>query len=127
MGGKVAVIGAGALGLLATKILIEDGFSVTTYESRDHIGGLWKDSDDSAISIHTTTIFNSGKFRAGLSDFPFADTDDDYPTAARLHDWLQRYAHHFYLLPRIRLGTKVLSIRRKGEKWELVVRKISTG
>jgi len=112
----VAVIGARALGLLATKILIEDGFSVTTYESRDHIGGLWKDSDDAATSVHATTTFNSSKYRAGMSDFPFADTDDDYPTAAQLHDWLQRYAHHFDLLPNIQLGTKVLGIRRKGEK-----------
>jgi dimethylaniline monooxygenase (N-oxide forming) len=127
MSSKVAVIGAGALGLSATKILIEDGFSVTTYESRDHVGGLWKDSDDSAISVHATTIFNSSKFRAALSDFPFADSDDDYPTAAQLHDWLQRYTHHFDLLPRIQLGTKVLSIRRKGENWELAIRKNSTG
>jgi dimethylaniline monooxygenase (N-oxide forming) len=124
---KVAVIGAGALGLSATKVFAEDGFTVTTYESRDYVGGLWKDSDDSTISVHPTTIFNTSKFCAALSDFPFADTDDDYPTAAQLHAWLLRYAQHFDLLPKIKVGTKVLSIKRVNEEWELEVLKKSTG
>lgn len=127
MGGRVAVIGAGALGLSATKVLTEDGFTVTTYESRDYVGGLWKDSDDSTISVHPTTIFNTSKFCAPLSDFPFDDTDDDYPTAAQLHAWLERYARHFDLLPKIKVGTKVLSIKRVDDEWELVALKKSTG
>ncbi|KUJ11371.1 flavin-containing monooxygenase-like protein [Mollisia scopiformis] len=127
MGGKIAVIGAGALGLCATKIFTEDGFIVTTYESREYLGGLWKDSDDSTISVHATTIFNSSKYRAAFSDFPFAKTDDDYPTATQLHEWLQRYARHFNLLPKVKFGMKVMNIERRGEKWDLAIRRNSTG
>lgn len=123
----MAVIGAGPLGLLATKVFTEDGFTVTTYESRHYVGGLWKDSDDSSISVHSTTIFNTSKFRAAFSDFPFADTDDDYPTAAQLHEWLLRYALHFNLLSKVKLATKVVSIKRDGERWELKVQTKSTG
>ncbi|KAH7346393.1 flavin-containing monooxygenase-like protein [Rhexocercosporidium sp. MPI-PUGE-AT-0058] len=124
---KVAVIGAGGVGLSATKTFVEDGFDVTTYESRDYVGGLWKDSIDSTISVHSTTIYNSSKYRAALSDFPLAETDDDYPTAAQLHNWLERYARHFNLLPRIKLGTKVLSIKRVGHQWILEIQNVSTG
>ncbi|KAK0103406.1 hypothetical protein ONS95_005431 [Cadophora gregata] len=124
---KVAVIGAGGVGLSAMKNFIEDGFDVTTYESRDFVGGLWKDSNDSTISVHSTTIFNTSKYRAGFSDFPLAETDDDYPTAAQLHSWLVRYAEHFNLLPRIELGTKVLNINRVGDQWALKSQKVNTG
>jgi len=44
---KVAVIGAGGLGLSATKNFLEDGFDVTTYESRDYVGGLVSDHQGS--------------------------------------------------------------------------------
>ncbi|PVH84201.1 flavin-containing monooxygenase-like protein [Cadophora sp. DSE1049] len=124
---KVAVIGAGGVGLSAMKNFLEDGFDVTAYESRDYVGGLWKDSTDSTISVHSTTIFNTSKYRAGFSDFPFAETDDDYPTASQLHSWLVRYAEHFNLLPRIKLGTKVLNISRTGHQWALKSQKIRTG
>ncbi|KAH7397886.1 flavin-containing monooxygenase-like protein [Cadophora sp. MPI-SDFR-AT-0126] len=106
---------------------LEDGFDVTTYESRDYVGGLWKDSKDSTISVHSTTIFNTSKYCAGFSDFPLAETDDDYPTAYQLHNWLVRYAEHFNLLPRIKLGTKVLHITRTGNQWALKSQKLITG
>lgn len=37
---KVAVVGAGVAGLSAMKNFTEDGFDVTTYETRDYVGGL---------------------------------------------------------------------------------------
>ena len=127
MGVRVAVIGAGALGLSATKNLTEDGFDVTTYETRDYVGGLWKDAHDSSVSAHSTTIFNSSKYRSAMSDFLMAESDDDYPTTAQLHDWFQRYVRHFDLLDRFRLGTKVASMKRECDQWALEVQKVSTG
>lgn len=124
---KVAVIGAGGLGLAATKTFLEDGFEMTTFGSRTYVGGLWKDSYDSTISVHSTTIFNTSKYRAAFSNFPLAETDDDYPTAAQLHNWLQRYAEHFNLLPYVRLGMKVISIKRTGDRWMLESQTISMG
>ena len=49
---KVAVIGAGGLGLSATKNFLEDGFDVTTYESRDYVGGLVSDNQSSPSYFH---------------------------------------------------------------------------
>ena len=77
---KVAVVGAGPLGLMAIKVLKEDGFDVTCYEARDYIGGIWKYSEDEYTSVQESTSFNSSRFRSAISDFPFADDVSDYPT-----------------------------------------------
>lgn len=39
---KVAVIGAGASGLPATKTCLEYGFDVVCFEKTGDIGGLWR-------------------------------------------------------------------------------------
>ena len=47
MGRKtVAVVGAGASGLAAGKVLLEDGFDVTVFDRQKTVGGIW--SPDSA-------------------------------------------------------------------------------
>ncbi|KAJ9651308.1 hypothetical protein H2198_009402 [Neophaeococcomyces mojaviensis] len=123
---RIAVIGAGPLGLMAAKNLKEDGFDVTGYESRPYVGGLWKDSEDSTISVHATTIFNSSKFRAAASDFPFAESDDVYPTAAQIHAYFNRYADHFKLRPHLHLSTRVNQILRGENCWTLQIEDLET-
>jgi len=78
---KAAVIGAGPLGLLATKNLLEEGFDVTTYDKRSYVGGLWKHSAENATTVTPNTVFNSSRYRCAFTDFPFPDDVDDYPTA----------------------------------------------
>lgn len=77
---KVAVIGAGPTGLLATKNMKEQGFDVTTFERRAYVGGLWKHSDEDIITVNPNTVFNSSRFRCAFTDFPFPDYVDDFPT-----------------------------------------------
>ena len=38
---RVAVIGTGPAGLIAIKVLSEDGFKVRAFESKDVVGGIW--------------------------------------------------------------------------------------
>lgn len=40
MSSEVAVVGAGALGLMAVKNLRYHGLDVTSYEAGDYVGGL---------------------------------------------------------------------------------------
>lgn len=42
MGKKVAVIGAGASGLVAIKSCLEEGLEPTCFERTEDIGGLWR-------------------------------------------------------------------------------------
>jgi dimethylaniline monooxygenase (N-oxide forming) len=41
---------AGATGLSMLKTLREDGFSVTLFERRNQVGGLWSYSDDTTMT-----------------------------------------------------------------------------
>jgi dimethylaniline monooxygenase (N-oxide forming) len=121
MAPRVAVIGAGPLGLMAMKTLKEDGFDVTGYETRPYVGGMWNPSDDSYISILESTIFNTSRYRSQISDFPFKDDVDDYPTWQQMYGYLQDYCDHFGLRELINLSCQVTSVTRKGNQWILEV------
>ncbi|KAI1337887.1 flavin-containing monooxygenase-like protein [Xylariaceae sp. FL0016] len=124
---KVAVIGAGVVGLMALKQFKEDGFEVTAFETRPYVGGLWKDTEDSSLSVHETTIFNSSKFRAAVSDFPFPEETGAFPRAAEIFSYMGSYADHFDLRPHVKLSHKVESIVREADGWSLTVRDTATG
>jgi dimethylaniline monooxygenase (N-oxide forming) len=121
MAPKCAVVGAGPLGLMALKNLKEDGFDVTGYDAREYIGGLWNHSEDEYLSVQDSTIFNSSKYRSAITDFPFAEDDDDYPTWQQMHKYLDSYCDYFDLKRYIILNTKAVGLRREGEKWGLEV------
>ena len=116
---KVAVIGGGPLGLMALKNFKEDGFDVTLYESRSWIGGLWKYSDDSSLSVADNTVFNSSKYRTAMSDFPVPDEMADYPPAEELVKYLESYCTHFDLWPHIKTSSPVTKVRRQHDGWVL--------
>ena len=73
---RMAVVGAGPLGLMTLKELQEQAFSdVTGFEARAHLGGLWKDTIDSGLSVQGNTVFSaasaasSGKRAVGRSSW----------------------------------------------------------
>ncbi len=119
MSSRVALVGAGTLGLMALKNLTEDGFDVTSFEKRSYVGGLWNHSNDSSISVTSNTIFNSSRFVSSITDFPFPDHHDDFPSAAQLVEYLNAYADRFNLRKHIRLSTEVISVRRMDQNWEV--------
>lgn len=123
------MIGAGALGLIAVKQFTEVGFDVAGFEARPYLGGLWKDNEDDTISVHATTIFNTSKFRAAVSDFPFPESTDVYPTAVQFWQYLNDYADHFDIRRKVRLGHRVRHIirREKESDWEIRVKDAESG
>lgn len=56
---SVAVIGAGAAGLAAGRILREEGLTVTIFEKSRHVGGVWryKPRDELAPMCESTKPF----------------------------------------------------------------------
>jgi dimethylaniline monooxygenase (N-oxide forming) len=121
MASHVAVIGAGPLGLMALKNMKEDGFDVTGFETRPYVGGLWKYSEDSALSVAESTIFNSSKYRSAISDFPFPPDTDDFPTWQQMHQYLESYCDHFDLRRHILLNSPVTDLSREGNRWVLEI------
>lgn len=114
------------MGLAAIKDLTEDGFDVTGYEARSHVGGLWKYSTDSSISVAANTIFNTSKYRLAFSDFPPSDDMDDFPMADKVYEYIDAYADHFNLKPKVRLDSRVEQVRRAGHKWAVETKGGST-
>ncbi|KAK5173823.1 uncharacterized protein LTR77_002504 [Saxophila tyrrhenica] len=117
----VAIVGGGPNGLMALKNFREDGFDATLFESRSWVGGLWKHSTDESISSAATTIFNSSKYRASISDFPMTEEMDDFPTAAQLQKYFERYCGHFGLWPHIKLGSPIKGVSRERDDWAVEV------
>jgi dimethylaniline monooxygenase (N-oxide forming) len=121
MAPTVAVIGAGPLGLSTIKNLTEDGFEVTGFEGRSYLGGVWKYSTDEHISVQTSTVFNSSKYRSAFTDYPFGDDVDDFPTWQQFGQYINDYADHFDVRKKVQINSYVESITREGKQWVLTI------
>ncbi|KAF2842659.1 FAD/NAD(P)-binding domain-containing protein [Patellaria atrata CBS 101060] len=116
---RVAVIGAGPLGLCALKNFLEEDFDATIFERRDVLGGLWAYSDDPNITtVSKTTILNISKYRNCFSDFPFDEKYPPYMTQPQFLEYLQDYAQAFNLTSRIQFNTEVLEVKARESKGE---------
>ena len=70
---RIAIIGAGASGIISTKICLEDGLEPTCFEMTSDIGGLWNYSSSLVHkkgSVMKSTIINSSKENMAFSDYP---------------------------------------------------------
>ena len=77
---RIAVIGAGATGMTATKACLEQGFDVVVFEKTNYTGGLWRYQDklgeNGIASVMKSTIINTSKEMSAFSDFP---PPEEYP------------------------------------------------
>ncbi|KAK4493929.1 hypothetical protein PRZ48_015115 [Zasmidium cellare] len=127
LGLKVAIIGTGVVGLIATKNLAEEGFDVTAYERHAYIGGLWHATDDEAqASVLKGTVTNGSKWLSCYSDLPHHADLPAYLPAKVMADYLERYAETFDVKRQIKFSTKVLRIERDEERRKWLVTSVSS-
>jgi dimethylaniline monooxygenase (N-oxide forming) len=70
--GRVCVVGAGALGLVAIKNLREQGLQVTAFEQNRHVGGTWHSSPDpTQIAALAGTRAYGSRYTVRLLNSPF--------------------------------------------------------
>ncbi|KAI5459674.1 FAD/NAD(P)-binding domain-containing protein [Mariannaea sp. PMI_226] len=112
----VAVVGLGVLGLVTVKNLTEEGFDVTGFDMNSYVGGLWHYTDEDKTSVLPTTVINISKERGCFTDFPFPDDTPSHCTSQHVEQYLENYAKHFNLGPKLRLNTKVKLVKRDKEK-----------
>ncbi|KIX01095.1 uncharacterized protein Z518_10161 [Rhinocladiella mackenziei CBS 650.93] len=135
----VAVIGLGALGLVALKNLREEGFNATGFERNTYVGGLWQFTEAKQTSVLESTIVNISKERTFLFQKASIVAVDhlfnppcwtnllletnSYASAADVQKYLADYMAHFQLQPHVQLGVNVLSVTRdeQNHKWVLNV------
>ncbi|GAA1045084.1 flavin-containing monooxygenase [Streptomyces murinus] len=115
---RVAVIGAGAAGLAATKALLDVGAEVVTHEQGDRPGGLWARDNASGLSpAYPSLHLNTSKGRTEFADFPMPRNWPDYPSADLVAGYLADYSGEFGLTEHIRFGTVVASVERAEQGW----------
>ncbi|XP_056379257.1 flavin-containing monooxygenase 5-like [Hyla sarda] len=131
MGKKVAVIGAGASGLVAIKSCVEEGLEPTCFERSEDIGGLWRFNENpeaGRASIYRSVIINTSKEVMCYSDFPIPEDYPNYMHNSKILLYFRLYAEHFQLLQYIRFKTTVCSVKKRPDfatsgQWEVITEK----
>ncbi len=121
---RVAVIGAGVAGLTTAKALREEGLRPVVFERSSHLGGVWrfeKSLPDGGGPAYESLCTNISRQAMGFSDYPMPESYPDFPTHREVLQYLEQYCRYFGLKPCLRLGHEVVSVRRRADRWELVV------
>ena len=116
----VVIVGAGYWGLCAahTFLSVDPNVSLLVLDSKSSVGGVW-----SLDQLYPDLRANNLQGYYEFSDFPMlgsglAVKPRSILTGQVLHEYLHSYAERFDLLPRIRLGTKVLRATEQGSEIE---------
>lgn len=111
---RMAIIGAGPVGLAMAKALKAHGVAYDQFEADDDVGGNWYHG------VYTTAHIISSKRTTEYSDFPMPSHYPDFPSRQQMADYLRAYADHFDLRPQIEFRTKVVAARPLArEGWEV--------
>ncbi|CAF3269127.1 unnamed protein product [Rotaria socialis] len=118
----VAIIGAGACGLVCAKVLLDDGFDVTLFERNEELGGIW------SSKIAYANLHNQQP--GGTFEFSDLYDGEEFSSWQYVHDYLQKYADLFHIIERIRFQTQVLSVSKDNLKddtipWSVEIETIS--
>jgi cation diffusion facilitator CzcD-associated flavoprotein CzcO len=145
---RLAVVGAGAAGLVAARELRREGHSPVVFERAASVGGTWlydaapATSDPLAAgaahsSLYASLRTNLPREVMGFLDFPFASSAAEaggggdtrrFPGHDEVLRYLEEFARRFDLYGLVRFGTEVVRVRRDGGggggRWAVTSRKI---
>ncbi|GGO74539.1 flavin-containing monooxygenase [Nocardioides deserti] len=123
-----AVIGAGISGLTATKMLVDYGVPVTTFESSDRVGGNWAFGNPNGhSSAYRSLHIDTSKHQLSFKDFPMPDDYPDFPHHTDIKAYLDAYADAFGLREHIEFENGVVHAERLPDGgWELATQRGET-
>lgn len=112
---RIGIIGAGAAGLTTAKTLLACGYDCVVFERAARLGGVWA-AGYSSFGLQVQRELYE------FPDFPHAPETPDFTPGEQVQAYLERYARHFGVWPRIRFDTCVSGMRRDGESnWALTL------
>uniref|UniRef100_T1J018 Flavin-containing monooxygenase n=1 Tax=Strigamia maritima TaxID=126957 RepID=T1J018_STRMM len=136
---RVAVIGAGASGLVALKSFLEVGLRAECYEKTNLVGGVWQFKETkcgSVPSVMRSTIANTSKEMTAFSDYPPPEEFPEFMPRECLAMYLEMYSEsnrlqtHLHLSHEVVLvrktrdhavtGQWLITLRHKGDVWDEV-------
>ena len=106
-GFRYCVIGAGAAGLAAVRVMANQGMDVDCIERTDRIGGLWHDTYDCLHLISSRDV-------SGFPGFPMPAELPTYPSRDQMRDYINIFADRFGLRRYIRFGVEVTEVTPEG-------------
>ncbi|XP_031639724.1 senecionine N-oxygenase-like, partial [Contarinia nasturtii] len=137
---NIAVIGAGASGLAATKRSLDEGHNVTVYEQGEAVGGIWFytdkiGKDEYGINIHTPMYqglrTNSPYQTMEFPGYSYPNNTPSYPTQKLVLEYLNSYADYFKLNEHIKCHHPVIKVSPvkspniQRTKWILTLRDLA--
>jgi cation diffusion facilitator CzcD-associated flavoprotein CzcO len=109
---SVAIIGAGATGLVGARHMKTAGFDVTLFEIGSQVGGMWVyRNDNGRSSAYKTLHINTAKHLTSFEDYEFDDEVPPFPNHRDMAKYLGDYADHHDLRRHIRFETRVTAVR----------------
>ncbi len=117
-GEKLALIGAGPMGLVTARNLSRMGLPFDGFEIHRDVGGLW-DIDNPQSTMYESAHLISSKTQTELAEFPMAERVADYPHHREVRDYFRAYADRFDLRSHFRFGARVLRAERQESGWRL--------
>jgi dimethylaniline monooxygenase (N-oxide forming) len=117
---RVAIIGGGPGGLVATRYLKHHGFEPVIFEQGDQIGGQWNVRSPHS-GVWPSMVTNTSRFLTCFSDLAPEPGAPIFPSNHDILAYLKRYAQRFDIDSHIRYGTRVQLLERNpsGEGWEI--------
>ena len=111
---RVAVIGAGMAGILASIKLGEAGFTdVTVYEKGDHLGGTWRDNTYPGIACDVPSHLYSYSFA------PNPDWSHTFSPGPEIREYFERVAAEYGVTDRVRLDEAVQRCEYADHQWHI--------
>lgn len=116
---SVAIVGAGIAGLCTAKLMIALGYDVRVFEKEPEVGGVW-----TASRRYPGLGTQNPRDTYAFSDFPMPDDYPEWPSGQQVQAYLQSYANHFGVMPRLRLGTEIVEAtpRAGAPGWTIATR-----
>jgi len=119
---RIAVIGAGAAGLVSAKCLRDEGLEPIVFERTRELGGLWNWHPE--LSGGGWPAYRSLRANTSRQKTPFSELDldpdlPDFPARADVLTYLHRYAERFDLRRHVRFEAEVLRAQPDEEGWQI--------
>lgn len=112
-GNRLALVGAGPMGLAAAKLLARHGIAFHGFELNSDVGGLW-DIDAPRSTMYESAHLISSKRMTEFADFPMRDEVAEYPSHREMKQYFRDFARHFDLYRHYRFNAEVLRCVPRG-------------
>ncbi|MEW8625686.1 MAG: NAD(P)-binding domain-containing protein [Candidatus Thiodiazotropha sp.] len=125
---RIAIIGAGASGLIMARYTLKYGGIPVVFEKHEKGGGIWCYDPTGTIAskpAYPSLRTNSSRHVMHFSGFPFPEGEENYPSRHEVEEYLRQYSDYHKLGGYINTNSNVEKITKSANgKWDVA---LSTG